>query len=287
MNMINVIIRIKIAWALIFSIILFSILAVTVKGHGFEDSTDALLSAASFLYGILIGFAITKSQDKLKTVNDLLKMDEANLLSIYRLSNNFGEESSQHIKKLIDDHLIEQIDYRLIDFEKSGESFQRLHKHVLLLKPENIHLGHTYSQMISLLSQMSRNRKRVETTIHDRVSGFEWASLIALWVLSIALILDLNTNSTFSVIASVTLATVATLLLLVLRDLNTLRWNVQDWIWEPLHNLFLSLDLLPYYAEGVLRYGEAKPPAGSRIRVGHYSKPYPDMTGKTVTEETV
>ena len=285
--MFNGLVKIRIANLLVLFAFVYAVLAIVIKGHGFEHYTDALLSAASFLYGILIGFAISKSQEKLSTVNNLLKVDEAHLSSIYRLSGEFGEKTTEEVRKLIDNHLIEQIDFKLIDFDKSGSSFHGLYNYILTLRPETKKQETLYSQMITLLNEMSSNRKRVETTIHDKISGYEWTSLIALMTLSGVLILDLNINTTFSIVASTTLATIAFSLLLILRDLNNLRWKVQDWIWEPLHNLFISLDLLPYYSEFVLEYGDARPPKGSKIRVGRYKNPYPDMSEKTIEEITV
>lgn len=285
--MFNWLIKANIAKLLIIFTIIYVVLAVVINGHGFEHFTDALLSAASFLYGILISFAISKSQEKLSTVNNLLKVDEAHLLSIYRLSGQFGEKISDEVRKLIDNHLMDQIDYKLIDFDKSGDSFRELYDYLLDLKPDTKKQETIYSQILTLLNEMSSNRKRVETTILDKISSYEWIGLIALLILSDVLILNLNINTTFSIIASTTLAVIALLLLLVLRDLNLLRWKVQDWIWDPLHNLFLSLGLLPYYSEFVLQYGEARPPEGSKIRVARYARAYPDMSGKIIEEITV
>lgn len=58
-------------------------------------------------------------------------------------------------------------------------------------------------------------------------------------------------------------------------------------IWEPLHNLFKYLDLLPYYPEEVIRSGRINLPKGEKVRLVQYPDPYPDMSNKAIKEVEV
>jgi len=67
--------------------------------------------------------------------------------------------------------------------------------------------------------------------------------------------------------------------------LNNLKWQKTIWTWQPLHNLFKNLDLIPYYPKPVVDRGEAKIEKGELIRLANYPQSYPDMTKKVI--ETV
>jgi hypothetical protein len=70
--------------------------------------------------------------------------------------------------------------------------------------------------------------------------------------------------------------------------LDNLAWQEQNWIWKPLTNLFIELDLFPYFPIDVLNSGRLslkeikKWDKVKKIRVAHYPLSYPDMTGKKV-----
>ena len=74
--------------------------------------------------------------------------------------------------------------------------------------------------------------------------------------------------------------------LLILRDLDTLIWKEQKWIWDPLGQTFQEMELLPYYPSDVIEMKRVKLKKGVRRRVAYYAKPYPDFTGKKVKIES-
>jgi hypothetical protein len=61
------------------------------------------------------------------------------------------------------------------------------------------------------------------------------------------------------------LATASVLLVLVLRDMNNLKWDKDSWTWQPLKNLFRNLDLTPYFPADNLH--ETKFKKGEKYRV--------------------
>jgi len=136
--------------------------------------------------------------------------------------------------------------------------------------------------MVDLLTGSIRERKRVETLIQEPMIGFEWVSIITLFLVILFCIFYLNTGDAISIAISILLSTAAVILMFVLRDLNDLSWKERCWVWQPLETLFRELNLLPYYPKSALDLGRVKPEKGQKIRIAEYPNPYPDMIGKTV-----
>jgi hypothetical protein len=81
------------------------------------------------------------------------------------------------------------------------------------------------------------------------------------------------------------LSAVLVLLLLVLSELDSLRWQEKNWIWQPLSELFTELGLIPYFPEALFKEERLKIKHFEhlkKVRIASYPNPYPDMKGKTV-----
>src|SRR3984957_1800084 len=76
----------------------------------------ALASMATFLFGALLAFTIVRTRERLALVHDLIAKGNASLFSTHQLMAVFPERERTHVRRLIDQHLTEQIDYRLVDY---------------------------------------------------------------------------------------------------------------------------------------------------------------------------
>jgi len=267
--------------AAIFFVVFFA-LAVVTKGHGFTDYDFALITIASFTFGIFITFSILNNQDKLNKVNELLKTHDSTFLLLYKLSGEFDERITDKCRELIDQQLIDEIDYRLVDFNKSSKSYYQLYDYLTGLEPKTEKQDVVYDKMLDILDDTAKARQEVEVLTRQKISIYEWFSIITLLGLVCFLVLRINTGTILSSLLISVLATTMVVLTLLLQMLNNLRWQESTQIWEPLHNLFLNLDLLPYYPDGVIELDRYVPKGPGKIRVAKYPKPYPDMTGKTI-----
>lgn len=190
----------------------------------------------------------------------------------------FGKEKQKEMQKLLDKYLVLQINYRLVDFRKSSKAFTEIFDFVLTLDPKNDKQTENYESILDITNSSLENRKLVEAIVVQRMSRLEWMSLIALELLIAAIIVIFNDRSFFPSLISSLLVTSGFVLLIVLRRLDSLLLQENKWIWLPLHNLFITLDLLPYYPDLVITGPRAiKPPKG-KIRICHNDMPYPDMT---------
>lgn len=244
---------------------------------------ELLLGVAYFVFGILAAFAIESARSGLSRVNELLKAGDADLVSVYQLAGAFGSEARTAIREVIDVHLQDQIDYRLPDFDRSTPSFLVLFGEVQALRPESTAQEIAYDHLLGICTQASERRKQLEALVRQRVSTVEWVTLLSLLAALWGLMLAANGGPILaSVLGAVLVASLAGLMV-VLRHLDDYRWQEGDAIWKPLHTLFLSLDLLPYYPRIAVESGRLTPPDG-RLRLVDYPFPYPDMTDKVIEE---
>lgn len=274
--------RITISQGIIASFIVFALVSIFIKGPGSNGKIETLLSVASFLFGIFVAFSIANNHSRYSKLAELLKEHDGVILFLYHISDIFGKKAKRDIQQLIDNYLIDQLDYFLRDFRCSSGSFLRIFQYVIHIKSKNRSQEISYDNMVDLLTEGISQRKRVETLIQEPMIRFEWISILSLLSIILFCIFYLNDGGIVSVIISTLLSTSTAILLFVLRDLNDLTWKERCWVWQPIELLFRELDLLPYFPKPALDLKRAKPEKGQKIRVADYPKRYPDMTGKIV-----
>ncbi len=275
-------------WLTILLLIYFFVylgVCYSFRGAGFSDEASVLVSVATFLYGIFIAFSIFNHQNRLTTIREMLRTDDAFLLSIYRGSSVFGEDVQKKTQKHIDNYLISQIDYKITDdYHESSEAFSELSNYIVDLDPKTDKQVAVYQNLVGIISSSSTNRKLVGTLVRERLTMLEWFSIMSLHALIAYLVFTLNTGTFISSVIAALIVTTSAVMIVVLYHLNTLTWQEEKWIWKPLHNLFVDLELIPYYPDFVISRQRAVVPANSTIRVCHYTKPYPDMSDKEIEQ---
>ena len=265
--------------------IIFFIFVLAKPGGGFNDFLLMMSAAAAFIFGIFIAFALSNSHDRLNKVNELLKIEDANMLLIYKMSENFGKEANDKVRDLIDAHLIDQIDYRLEDFDHSRKSHHKLYEFLISQQPKGKSQEISLEEIARVLSESSQNRIHIEAIVKQSLSKYEWVSIWALTFVVLATLYQMSNGGLFNAILLTVLASASLLLVLVLRDYDNLKWQKDAWTWKPLHNLFHDLGLVPYYPRRIVEIKEARIPEGDKVRLANYPNPYPDMTDKVVKEE--
>ena len=274
--------RLTIQRGTILSIIIFAFIGIFIKGQGQNTLITTMLSVATFLFGIIGAYVLSDRHRRIDELQKILRGDDASYLNIYELSKIFGGKVQEKIKHLIDEFIIATIDYKLEDFPKSNKHFTNLFDFIENLKPKGEKQKEAYKQMLDTLREANINRKNIEYLVRDTMIKFKWFVLIGLWLIIIFSMFYLNNNSPFSIIIVVLLSSASVMFLLIIRDLDTLRWKEEQWIWDPLDQLFEELNLLRYYPEQVLQSRRTHIKKGTRVRSAHYPYPYPDFRKKEV-----
>jgi hypothetical protein len=268
---------------IIFFTIIFVLIALFFKGNGINTSNNNLMALSTFMFGIFVAFSIASAHDKIRKVNEFTNAEEGNTIFLYKSLSLWGEDIQQKIQQLIDEYLIDQIDYKLQDFRYSSKSFMKLFDFVINIECKNDAQKTIYENIINTLEDSLKNRKQVESLVKERMALVEWVSIIILLLVNISFMFNMNDGSIINIFSTILLSVASITLVLILRSLDSLNWKESTWIWEPLENLFKELDLLPYYAD-VVKAGRVKLEEGTRIRVAEYPNKYPDMTGKIIKE---
>jgi hypothetical protein len=247
-----------------------------------EGKEPIYAAEVAVIFAVYLGFAISGSRDRLNQIDGLLKDHNGLILLTYRLSAIFKPETHDQIRKLIDVYLIEQIDYSLDDFKLSEATFQELFNYVLGLEPDGVRQEESYAKMIDTLSNVSTTRTKVEALVRSRLSIHEWVATMVFLAVTITSLYFMSDGDLLN--AAVFSAVVAALILLVviLFESDRLKWDKDQWTWQPLHDLFVNMDLLPYYPGDAVDRGEINLPRKEKIRIARYHDKYPDMSHKVV-----
>ena len=243
----------------------------------------AMASMAAFLFGVLLAFTIVRTRERLALVQDLVARDNSALFSIYQLVAVFGEEEREHIRELVDEHLTDQIDYRLVDYHMAAASNQRLVDAVYALEPQGPQQESVYKELVALGINMTADRANIEAATGQALSPIEWTGLLLLLLLLVALIAVLPGGTVLGAIVAGVLAGTLVTFMVLLRKLDRLRWHEVVTIWEPTTRLFRKMGYDPYVPRDVIESGRYRPTG--RVRVVEYPDPYPMRASKIVKVE--
>jgi len=241
----------------------------------------ALASMAAFLFGVLLAFTIVRTRERLVQVQDLVSRGDAALLTLHDAMAVFDPDEQERIRFLIDQHLTDQIDYRLVDYHLASTSFRELIKAVLDLRTTSPEQEAVYKELVARCFVLDNDRALIEAAAGQAMSPLEWTGLILLLAVLLGSLAVLPGGTLLgSVVVGVMAGTLVTLMIL-LRKLDLLRWHEQVTIWEPTSRLFRSMGRDPYVPRHVITAGRFRP--SGQIRVVDYPDPYPDRTRKVVT----
>ncbi|MBR9705085.1 hypothetical protein GOV12_06750 [Candidatus Pacearchaeota archaeon] len=271
---------------LVISLIIFLIIGFFIKGNIQSSLINTILIVSSFIFGIMVAFSIANRHSRFNSIREKLREQDALLLNLYLLSKSFTKETSKKIKIAIDKYLISQLDYELKDFTTlSSKTLKKLFFEVESIKPKNKKQESVYSEGLSILKDLLKTYDEVSYQIKNKMTMIEWISLITLSLTILFSLYSLNSGAIIYVVILAVLSTSLVLLLLILRGLDTLSWQEQFWIWEPLTDLFNELDLIPYYPIPIIkekRINKKTLLKYNKIRIAYYPNKYPNMKGKKI-----
>jgi hypothetical protein len=264
--------------------VLVAVISVVVGNHRGDVQVDvALVSMAAFLFGVLLAFTIVRMRERLASVQELVAKGNAGLFSTYQLVAVFHPTDCDAIRRMIDDHLTDQIDYRLVDYHRATPSYLRLMDTVRDLQPVSKQHESVYKELIELSVDLDSHRALIEAVTGQEMSALEWTPLLLLLLVLFGLISVLPGGTILGALVVGTLAVALTALIILLRKLDMLRWHERVTIWEPTSRLFRSMGFDPYVPRLVIDTGRFLPVG--HIRVVDYPDPYPDRSRKVVTLE--
>lgn len=261
----------------------FLTIALFYGGHGLSDSSKILLTVTSFVFGFYINSLLTQSRNRHAKVVEALREEGGYIKAIYYMTSGvFPREVIDAEREIIDEYLMAGMDYKVVDYVESSSHFRNLFDHIMKVSPDTKQQEVAWGHLVLILGEISKNRNRIEALVKERVSSFEWMTLTILLTLVIYFVYSLNSGSLVSIIITSFIATSLTMLIIILHGLDSLRWKEDKWFWTPLEELFLGLDLLPYYPKILVDTKRLKLKKRQPVRLADYPNPYPDMSGRII-----
>ncbi len=205
------------------------------------------------------------------------------MFSIHQMVQVFEEQERTGIRTLIDRHLTDQIDYRLVDYHGASRSYLDLTSMVCSLEPATRQEEVVYKELMQLGVQMGEYRALIEAASGQSMSPIEWSGLLLLLLVLLALITVPPGGTVLGALVAGVLAGTLVTLMILLRRLDLLRWHERVTIWEPTTRLFRSMGSDPYVPRDVINSGRYRP--SGRIRVVDYPDPHPIRATKIITVE--
>jgi hypothetical protein len=263
-------------------VVLLSFFIKSYENFGLNDQINSgVRGIATFLFGILIAFSIDNRKTRLSDIRENLRRQDAILINIYILSTSFGKDIQDKIRKKFDDLLIKQIDYRLEDFYiEIPEQLKEIFIFFTKLKTKNKDQEEIKKKILDENSDLIKTHRVIMYQVSNKMMFLEW---ITLALLSLIILFSISYMGNQSLLSIVLIALVGICLfipLLILRQIDTLKWQEKNWIWRPLSDLFLELDLLPYVPTYLRNRINIKDLKGEKIRLVSYSYQYPDFRNK-------
>jgi hypothetical protein len=271
-------------WPSAAAAVLVGVASYLVGSHRGDVRVDvAMASMAAFLFGVLLAFTIVRTRERLALVQDLVAKDNSSLFSIHQMMPVFDEEDGEHVRDLVDVHLTDQIDYRLVDYHQATPSYLRLTDAVYGLVPKGPQEESVYKELVALCIATTADRAQIEAATGQALSPMEWTGLLLLLLLLMGLIAVLPGGTALGAAVAGVLAGTLVTFMILLRKLDSLRWHEVVTIWEPTTRLFRSMGRDPYVPREVIESGRYRPTG--RVRVVEYPDPYPMRATKIVKLE--
>ncbi|HUO48061.1 MAG TPA: hypothetical protein VMU09_04430, partial [Acidimicrobiales bacterium] len=273
-----------VAWPAIVVGAVVGTVSYAVGDHRGDIRVDvALASMAAFLFGVFLAFTIVRTRERMALVQDLVAKGNAALFSIHQMVAVFDPVDAGHIRDLIDAHLTDQIDYRLVDYYRASDSYLALMSAVYALKPVTPQQEAVYKELVTLCIATGDYRALIEAATGQSLSATEWTGLSMLFCLLVGLIAVLPGGTVLGAVVAGVLAGTLVTFMVLLRKLDSLRWHERVTIWEPTFRLFRSMGRDPYVPRHVIAKGRFRPVG--RVRLVDYPDPYPNRSTKIVTVE--
>jgi hypothetical protein len=275
--------RISIYLKLIILFLIFLLIAYLTQGNRNSDFIGVVLGISSFIFGVILAFSTANRHSRLSEIRQNLREQDALILNVYLLSKKFGKNFRDKIRGIFDKMLQAQIDYYLIDFDKTEfKEIEELYATVEKVKSKKGNF--LIEKIIENIEKMVELQKNVAYHVKNKMEAYEWISLTLLAGVIIFCLFYQNNDTSFSILITALLSSLLILLLLILKDLDSLEWQEQNWIWEPLEHLFTELDLIPYFPQDVFKLNRVKIQKlkSKKIRVAYYPNKYPNNKGKKI-----
>ncbi len=244
----------------IIALIIFAIATIFIPGQGPLADVQIILTASTFLFAILAGFFISRSNNRYDEIRSEVAEEDALILSIYRMSDFFGDSFQKKISGHIDDYYIEAMDFDVgAGYKNTTPHMEKIYQAFHALKKiKDSKIEDLYDDIFMLLSDLEESRNKASVLRHEKMTYGQWAILIVLVSIIIFCLFFLKIPAVYSQVITVMLSTTLVLVLLFLRDIQNLRLYGEHFLLESAEEVFESIGKERYYPEYYFNEGFLK-----------------------------
>ncbi|MBI4433599.1 hypothetical protein HY632_02420 [Candidatus Uhrbacteria bacterium] len=256
-----------------FLALLCATIALPVAPLGFVDSDSAaiLLTVGTFLFGIIGGFYIYVTSSDYVQTKGLIAVETAFWKSLFQSVSMYYAPAIPGFRKQLDVYLRRSLDFEILDYVRGSRREFEATVAMIRALPYIPERGSIHQVILTELDTITTARQQLLVLGTKTLTAFSWTVLGSLALLVVASLYGSRTGEWFPDVAAVLVTSALVLILLIIRDLDTYRWNERTFCFEIEEDLFRSIGMPPYYPEEAVRSGRVSPP-DCRYRVGVFTR---------------
>ena len=240
------------------SIVFFSLISYFLPlFEGGESLLSLALNVTSILFGLLIGFFITQMWNKFTSVRRESAVFRSALLGM--ISNMRRLEGNEDVKQEFEDKLEKfLIAFTMISWksvEEEDKYFSLVTDTISDVKILNDRDRAVYTQLLDAESTAGTARSKLAAIGKESLMKLEWAVLIILSTIITVSVIMLRDGSIFFQTLSSLLPPLLLLTMMMLDDLDNLRWGSSIVSFEPAQTALEKLNKKPFYEKRFIENG--------------------------------
>jgi hypothetical protein len=252
-----------------FFFMIFLLAALSIPGYGASSQLNLIITVSTFIFAILAGFFMARLNSRFEIIKEAASKEDAFTYSLGRAASLCNKNIYTSFAKTLDSY------YRIIyDFYDGTGAYKRTDIHLQnmykILSTNKKKISAVLStRLLELLDTLEQVRNQQSVILSDKLRTSQWGVLVILaGVIIFSLFYSMETTF-FSLIITVLLSTSLVLVILIMRDLQSLKLGGTYILIESGQEVFESLGLLRYYNKHVVDRGEMRIPKDlTKYRLG-------------------
>ncbi|GEM_PF-1049473 len=259
-------------WAAV-SLVVFIVLVFVVPDGRESSSVELLLTVSTFLFAVLAGFYLTRLNNRYDRVRELIAEEDAHWITVYELSAVLGRKYREAVTNIIDKYYQAAFDYYIGDAHRPTQKYMdMLYRLLRAHEPVKEREKDAYDQTTDLLADIEVERNAIAVVSLEKLTPGQWATMLSLAAIVLFSIFYLKGNMFFSDAMVVLLATVLSLILLVMRDLQNFFLGGTSMVDESSQEVFEVIGRPRYFPLSYLEQHPVEFPRDVQtFRVGYHN----------------
>ena len=255
-----------------FALIVFAVVAYLVPGGGQSEGVQLLFGVSTFLFAILVGFYLSRTNARFDQVRELIAVEDAKWMNIHDMSKYLSTDFQEKSVDIIDNYYIAAFDYQIGDHHRETEKYINQFQEILMNEHEgDFKTNDAFGNISDQLAAIEESRSKISVICLEKLTRGQWGILFALAGIIIFSIFYLKSPELASNVIAVLLATVLVLVFLIMRDLQNFFLGGKGMVEESSQEVFEEIGRLRYYSKQYLKTHKVTFPRNIKeYRVGYH-----------------